>query len=128
MRPAFTFKTLLLFFCLALSFSCSKESIYREQIRGTIAALSCGLGVINVDGPSGTAGGTVWREYQNALTVKNSCVLVDMGLKKGDKIIFRIHEEDDTVEMGTPNCFKDGCTDEGPGNVIGVYDISKIVP
>jgi hypothetical protein len=82
--------------------------------------------VIDIDGPSGTAGGTVWQGYQNALSVKNPCVLVDMGLKQGDRVQFRIHEEDDTIEMGTKGCFKDACTEEGPGNVIGVYEVVKL--
>lgn len=87
-----SFKILSLSYCtmvIALFMSCKKEN-NQIQFTGTVAALRCRIGVVNVDGSSEMINGTLWQDYKNAVTVSNPCRMVDMGLKSGDRIGFKI--------------------------------------
>lgn len=122
-----SFKILSLSYCImviALFMSCKKDN-RQIQFTGTVAALRCGIGVVNVDGSSQIINGTLWQDYKNAVTVSNPCGMVDMGLKSGDRISFKINT-DKTSDTKIESCFAEYCFMEGPNTKVIIYDLKKL--
>lgn len=80
---------------------------------------------IDIDGPTGTGGGIVWKDHQNAATVNNPCLVDNKNLAYGDRFSFKISDTNIEPGSGCPviMCF---AAVPSPGKYIYIYDINKI--
>jgi hypothetical protein len=101
---------------MILSTSCKKGKTTPVGIfKGKVVLIGCGVVAIDIEGATGTGGGVVWTSggvtYNNAVTAKNFCYIVDRNVKNGDTITFNITTEN--VSPG-PNCAVPQCYISGP--------------
>ncbi len=118
-------KTSLLALLVMLCFSCEKDGIFSKVYFGQIAALRCGTAVISVNSTTKGLDGVRWQGHPNAVSVKNYCLLTDMGLQQGDQISFRVAKDPDYISPGNIKCAREYCLSQGPDYTITVYDVEK---
>ncbi|MES2278605.1 MAG: hypothetical protein V4592_21425 [Bacteroidota bacterium] len=113
------------FICLLLAgLSCKKGAVTTTgTFKGKIILMACGTAAIDIEGPTGTGGGSVWvasstNTYNNAVNVANYCYLADQVAKTGYDITFDITKDNSSV---MPNCIVPQCYIKGPGPNSSVY-------
>lgn len=98
-----------------------KDRVYK----GTLLVNSCGVVIVNVDGPKGSGGGVPWQDASNALSIGNSCLITNKNLTPGDRFSFKISATNIEPGSGCPIMFC-AFTTSAPGQYVYLYDISKI--